>query len=63
MIEKIGLSNSILLAQLIGYTTPRAVERMKGTIPEAHIVNQAELLKQVGHSSSRITAEHYYSAK
>lgn len=65
MIEKIGLSNSILLSQLLGLNTPRAIERLKGTIAEPQMANltQAELLKQIGHANSRITAEHYFSFK
>lgn len=65
MIEQIGLSNSILLSQLLGLTTPRSIERLKNVYPETtgKLQNQSELLKQIGHSSSRITAEHYFSMK
>lgn len=64
MVEKIGLSNSILLAELLGFNTPRAIEKMKGVFPENNqISTQKELLSQIGHSSSRITAEFYYSRK
>jgi integrase len=65
MIEQIGLSNSILLSQLLGFTTPRAIERLKNVYPETtgKLQNQNELLNQIGHSSSRITAEHYFSLK
>lgn len=65
MIEQIGLSNSILLSQLLGFTTPRAIERLKNVYPEStgKLKNQTELLSQIGHSSSRITAEHYFSLK
>lgn len=64
MVEKIGISNSILLAEVLGFTTPRAIEKLKGVFPESGKVStQKELLNQVGHSSSRITSEHYYSRK
>jgi len=35
MIEQIGMSNSILLSQLLGFSTPRAIERLQSTFPEA----------------------------
>lgn len=63
MIEQIGLSNSIILSQLLGFTTPRAIERLQGTFPEAPNLTQQQLLKQIGHTNSRITAEHYFSFK
>lgn len=63
MIEQIGMSNSILLSQLLGFTTPRAIERLQATFPEAPTLTQQQLLKQVGHKNSRITAEHYFSFK
>lgn len=64
MVEKIGLSNSILASQLLGFSTPRAIEKLKGVFPEnPQISTQEELLKQIGHSSSRLTAEHYFSFK
>jgi integrase len=65
MIEQVGISNSILLSQLLGHTTPRAIERMRNTFPEgkAQFTDQSEILKQIGHRNSRITAEHYYSMK
>lgn len=65
MIEQIGISNSILLSQLLGHTTPRAIERMRGVFPEGSgkFSTQSELLKQIGHKSSRIAAEHYFSMK
>jgi len=64
MVEKIGISNSILLAEVLGFTTPRAIEKLKGVFPENNeISTQKELLNQIGHSSSRITAEFYYSRK
>jgi len=63
MIEQIGVSNSILLSQMLGFTTPRAIERLQATFPEAHTLTQQQLLKQIGHKDSRITAEHYFSFK
>ena len=64
MIEPIGLAKSLLLSQLLGFTTPRAIERLKNVYPETgKLQNQTELLNQIGHSSSRITAEHYFSLK
>lgn len=65
MIEQVGISNSILLSQLLGHTTPRAIERMRNTFPEgkAQFTDQSEILKQIGHRNSRITSEHYYSMK
>jgi integrase len=63
MIEQIGLSNSILLSELLGFTTPRAIERLEGTYPETAAMTQQQLLKQIGHKSSRITSEHYFSFK
>ena len=65
MIEQVGISNSILLSQLLGHSTPRAIERMRNTFPErkAQLSDQSEVLKQIGHRNSRITAEHYYSFK
>lgn len=64
MVEKIGISNSILLSEVLGFTTPRAIEKLKGVFPEGSDVStQRELLNQIGHSSSRITAEFYYSRK
>lgn len=64
MVEKIGISNSILLSEVLGFTTPRAIEKLKGVFPEGSDVStQKELLSQIGHSSSRITAEFYYSRK
>jgi integrase len=63
MIEQIGVSNSILLSQLLGFATPRAIERLEATFPEAQALTQQQLLKQIGHKSSRITAEHYFSFK
>lgn len=65
MIEQVGISNSILLSQLLGHSTPRAIERMRNTFPErkAQFNDQSEILKQIGHKNSRITAEHYYSMK
>ena len=65
MIEQVGISNSILLSQLLGHSTPRAIERMRNTFPErkAQFSDQSEVLKQIGHRNSRITAEHYYSMK
>ena len=64
MVEKIGLSNSILASQLLGFSTQRAIEKFKGVFPEnSTISTQQELLKQIGHSSSRLTAEHYSSFK
>lgn len=65
MIEQVGISNSILLSQLLGHSTPRAIERMRNTFPErkAQFSDQSEILKQIGHRNSRITAEHYYSMK
>lgn len=63
MIEQIGVSNSILLSQLLGFSTPRAIERLEATFPEAQAVSQQQLLKQIGHKNSRITAEHYFSFK
>ncbi len=65
MIEQVGISNSILLSQLLGHSTPRAIERMRDTFPEgkANFKDQSEILKQIGHRNSRITAEHYFSLK
>lgn len=64
MVEKIGISNSILLSEVLGFTTPRAIEKLKGVFPEgSELSTQKELLSQIGHSSSRITAEFYYSRK
>ena len=64
MVEKIGISNSILLAEVLGFATPRAIEKLKGVFPETgNVSTQKELLNQIGHSSSRITAEFYYSRK
>jgi hypothetical protein len=63
MIEQIGRSNSILLSQLLGFTTPRAIKRLQGTAPEASAMTQQKLLSQVGHTNSRVAAEHYFSFK
>ncbi len=64
MIEKIGLSNSILASQLLGYSTPRAIEKLKGLFPDSpEISTQEQLLSQIGHTTSRITAQHYFSFK
>jgi len=63
LIEQIGLSNSILVSQLLGHKTPRAIERLEAIYPDAPTLTQQQLLKQIGHSNSRITAEHYFSFK
>jgi integrase len=63
LIEQIGLSNSILVSQLLGHKTPRAIERLEAIYPGAPALTQQQLLKQIGHSNSRITAEHYFSFK
>lgn len=63
MIELVGASNSILLSQLLGFSTPRAIERLQALFPEAPTLTQEQLLKRIGHKSSRITAEHYFSFK
>jgi len=63
MMELVGASNSILLSQLLGFSTPRAIERLQALFPEAPTLTQEQLLKRIGHKSSRITAEHYFSFK
>lgn len=64
MVEKIGISNSILLSELLGFSTPRAIEKLKGVFPEKNeISTQKDLLNQIGHSSSRIVSQFYYSRK
>jgi len=63
MIELIGASNSILLSQLLGFSTPRAIEKLRDLFPEAPTLTQEQLLKRIGHKNSRITAEHYFSLR
>lgn len=63
MIELVGASNSILLSELLGFSTPRAIERLRDLFPEAPTLTQEQLLKRIGHKNSRITAEHYFSFK
>ncbi len=62
-VDLIGLNNSILLAQVLGLSTPRSIEKLKNTIaePQNQILNQNDLLNRIGHSNSRQTFEHYYS--
>lgn len=65
MIEQVGISNSILLSQLLGHSTPRSIEKMTNVTPGRHnlLKDQSEILKQIGHKNSTITAEHYFSLK
>ena len=63
MIEQIGINNSILLSQLLGYTTPRMIERLRTVTPQRSHDSQEDLLRQIGHKTSHITQKHYFSLK
>lgn len=61
MLEQIGISNSIILAQVLGLNSPRSIEKLKSIVPDKQHINQQFILNQIGHSNSKITAQHYYT--
>lgn len=61
LVREIGAKNSLLIAQIMGNKSQnieRAIARLP-IIEGGEISNQEQLLRQVGHSNSRVTEEHY----
>jgi len=61
-VERIGAENSLLIAEILGISSVRKLEENIKQMPQA-ILNQNDLLKNVGNSNADITKRHYFSLK
>jgi len=61
-VERIGAENSLLIAEILGISSVRKLEENIKKMPTS-IVNQSDLLKNVGHKNSDVTKRHYFSLK
>lgn len=61
-VERIGAENSLLIAEILGISSVRKLEENIKQMP-SHVLNQNDLLKNVGHSNADITKRHYFSLK
>jgi integrase len=62
LVEKAGMENSVLLAEILGFANVRKLEEGYGD-ETASISSQRGLLKSVGHSNPDTTKSFYYSIK
>lgn len=61
-VERIGAENSLLIAEILGISSVRKLEENIKQMP-SQVLNQSDLLKNVGHSNADITKRHYFSLK
>ncbi len=61
-VERIGAENSLLIAEILGISSVRKLEENIKQMP-SKVLNQSDLLKNVGHSNADITKRHYFSLK
>ncbi len=61
-VERIGAENSLLIAEILGISSVRKLEENIKQMP-SQVLNQNDLLKNVGHSNADITKRHYFSLK
>ena len=62
LVEKAGIENSVLLAEILGFSNVKKLEEGYGN-EAASISSQRALLKSVGHSNADTTKSFYYSMK
>lgn len=62
LVEKAGIENSVLLAEILGFSNVRKLEEGYGE-ETASISSQRGLLKSIGHANPDTTKNFYYSIK
>ena len=61
-VERIGAENSLLIAEILGISSVRKLEENIKKMP-SQVLNQSDLLKNIGHTNADITKRHYFSLK
>jgi hypothetical protein len=62
-IEQIGIGNSLLIAEFLGFGVKTIEKSIEETKPMGQFNTQAEALKAFAHKSPVITQRHYFSLK